>query len=249
MLLTIDVGNTNIVFGLLEEGTMLSQRRRETHDGASRADYEADMIAVLAGRIPEGAILSSVAPEVNEALAAAAEKITGKKCLVVSSDMALDMPLRVEKPATVGADIIAGCVGAKEHYPLPLAVADLGTANTVMVVDRAGAYVGGIIAPGLKMQLKSLGAGTSLLPNLEVSAPEKVIGANTVDCLESGVVYGTAAMLDGIVERMEEELGEKLTVVACGGLSGLVAPLCRHEVVYDPDLLLKGLAAIYEKNQ
>lgn len=249
MLLTIDVGNSNIVFGLLEQGTMLSRRRRETRDGASAADYEAEIAALLAGRIPEGAILSSVAPEVNGALAAAAEKVTGKKCLVVGSGMALDMPLRVEEPASVGADIIAGCVGAKEHYPLPLAVADLGTANTVMVVDRTGAYVGGVIAPGLKMQLKALGAGTSLLPDLEVCAPEKVIGANTVDCLESGVVYGTAAMLDGIVERMEEELGETLTVVACGGLSGLVAPLCRHAVVYDPDLLLKGMEAIYRKNQ
>ena len=248
MLLVIDVGNTNIVLNAMESYAVARQVRLETDSGLGAESYYAKISAAMEGLTFDGAILASVVPEVNGALCAAAEKLTGRECLVLDHTTETGMPLHVDEPATIGADIIAGCAAAKERYPLPLAVADLGTANTIMAVDADGAYCGGIIAAGLKMQLKALGAGTSLLPDLEITAPEKCIGTNTVDCLESGAVYGAAAMLDGIVERMEQELGAPLTVVATGGLSGLVCSHCRHEVQIEPELIPMGLVDIYKRN-
>ena len=248
MLLVIDAGNTNIVLAAMDGYEVCRQARLITDRSVDTERCFSEIREAMEGLTFDGAILSSVVPEVNGAFCAAAKKLTGRECLVLDYTTKTDMPLLVDEPATIGADIIAGCFAAKEHYPLPLAVADLGTANTVMVVDKDGAFRGGIIAAGLKMQLQALGAGTSLLPNLEVSAPEKCIGTNTVDCLESGAVYGAAAMLDGIVARMEQEVGEPLTLVATGGLSGLVCEHCRHEVHVEPELLLKGLTDIYKRN-
>ena len=248
MLLVIDVGNTNIVLGAMDGYEVRRYARLETDCGTEAEGYLTRIRDAMPDLAFEGAILASVVPEVNGALCAAAKALTGKDCLVLDYTTQTGMLLHVDEPATIGADILAGCVAAKNRYPLPLVVADLGTANTVMVVDKDGAYCGGIIAAGLKMQLKALGAGTSLLPNLEVAAPEKCIGTNTVDCLESGAVYGTAAMLDGMVDRMEQELGAPLTVVATGGLAELVCAHCRHEVHLEPELLLKGLVDIYGKN-
>lgn len=248
MLLVIDVGNTNIVLGAMEGHQVCRLARLETDPGADAAIYLARIREAMAPYRFDGAILASVVPEVNEALCESAKQLTGKTCLVLNHLTDTGMPLHVDEPATIGADIIAGCAAAKARYPLPLVVADLGTANTVMVVDQTGAFCGGIIAAGLKMQLKALGAGTSLLPELEVAAPAKCIGTNTIDCLESGAVYGTAAMLDGVVARMEQELGAPLTVVATGGLSPLVCAHCQHEIHLEPELLLKGLADIYGKN-
>ena len=248
MLLVIDVGNTNIVLCAMEGYTVARQVRLETDCGLDTEAYQAKFSAAMEGVSFDGAILASVVPEVNAALCGAAKLLTGKECLVLDHTTGTGMPLRVDEPATIGADLIAGCAGARERYPLPLAVADLGTANTVMVVDGDGAFRGGIIAAGLKMQLRALGAGTSLLPDLEIAAPEKCIGTNTADCLESGAVYGAAAMLDGIIARMEQELGAPLTVVATGGLSGLVCSHCRHEVQIEPELIPMGLVDIYKRN-
>ena len=248
MLLVIDVGNTNIVLCAMEGYAVRRQGRLLTELEKDAQKYFADISAAMEGLTFDGTILASVVPEVNAALCAAAKKLTGRECLVLDHTTETGMPLQVDEPATIGADLIAGCAAAKERYPLPLAVADLGTANTVMVVDGNGAFRGGIITAGLKMQLQALGAGTSLLPDLEVTAPEKCIGSNTVDCLESGAVYGASAMLDGIIARMEQELGEPLTVVATGGLSGLVCEYCHHEVHLEPELIPMGLVDIYGKN-
>lgn len=248
MLLVIDVGNTNIVLDAMEGYILRRQVRLETDCGLGAESYYAKISRAMEGLTFDGAILASVVPEVNGALCAAAKILTGRECLVLDHTTKTGIPLEVDEPATIGADLIAGCAGARERYPLPLAVADLGTANTVMVVDGDGAFRGGIIAAGLKMQLRALGAGTSLLPDLEIAAPEKCIGTNTADCLESGAVYGAAAMLDGIIARMEQELGAPLTVVATGGLSGLVCKHCRHEVHLEPELIPMGLVDIYRKN-
>ena len=248
MLLVIDVGNTNIVLCAMEDYEVRRQVRLETDCGLDAERYYASISAAMAGLTFDGAILASVVPEVNTALCGAAKKLTGKECLVLDHTTETGMPLRVDEPATIGADLIAGCAGAKERYSLPLAVADLGTATTMMVVDGDGAFRGGIIAAGLKMQLQALGAGTSLLPDLEVTVPEKCIGTNTADCLESGAVYGAAAMIDGMVDRMEQELGAPLMVVATGGLSGLVCKHCRRQVHLEPELIPMGLVDIYRKN-
>ena len=148
----------------------------------------------------------------------------------------------------MGADRIVGSVAAMNQYPLPLAVFDLGTANTMDVVDRNGCHQGGVIWAGIKTSLNALAANASQLAHIEIEAPPNVIGKNTVDCMRSGLVIGNAAMLDGLIDRVEAELGEKLTVVATGGLAKAVISHCSHEIIYDEDLIIKGLIIIYYRN-
>ena len=145
--------------------------------------------------------------------------------------------------------MIVDAVAAIRDYPCPIIIIDMGTATTMSVIDRSGNYIGGVILPGLKVSLDSLSGKTAQLPYISLDTPGKVIGKNTIDCMRSGIMYGNAAMLDGLIDRMEEEIGEKATIVATGGLSRLVAPLCRHSIDFEEDLLLKGLLILYEKNK
>ena len=154
----------------------------------------------------------------------------------------------MDNPKTVGSDMIVDAVAAIHEYPKPIVVIDMGTATTMSVVDKAGNYIGGVILPGLKVSLDSLSGKTAQLPYISLSTPDKVIGKNTIDCMRSGIIYGNAAQIDGIMDRMEAELGEKASAVATGGLAKFITPLCRHHIVYDDALLLKGLLILYRKN-
>ena len=214
MILTIDVGNTNVVIGCVENGEVRSSYRLATNLNDLSSDYalrmrqnfEFDGIDYQAFT---GAILSSVVP---------------------------------------AGDLITGAVGALAMFKPPIIVVDMGTATTIVAIDKDGAYTGGAIVPGVKLSYTALSSGTSLLPNIAIEAPSKCIGTNTVDSMKSGAVYGTAALVDGMIDRMEEELGAPVSVVATGGLAGVVVPYCRREIAYEPALLLKGLAILYEKN-
>lgn len=254
MILAIDVGNTNVVLGYLKGTEVRGRSRIVTRRDGDPAAYIADFRHSLqengltADQI-DGAILSSVVPETDEALIGAVREVLSCDCLKVRPGMHTDMPICIDQPDTLGADIITGCVGALADYAPPLAVVDMGTATTVVVVDARGCYRGGAIVPGVKLALQALTAGTSLLPDLSIAAPEKCIATATVDSMRSGAVYGSAAMIDGLIDRMEEELGQKLTVVATGGLAGCIVPCCRRTVAYEPELLLKGLAVLYDKNK
>ena len=152
------------------------------------------------------------------------------------------------RPSTVAADLIVSSVAAITYYGSPVIVIDMGTATTMVVIDKDGCYKGGAIVPGLKLSYASLASGTSLLPDISIIPPKKVVATNTVDCMRSGAVYGTAALIDGMVDRMEEELGYKCAVVATGGLAQSIVGHCRHEIKYDGDLILKGLWTWYQKN-
>lgn len=254
MILTVDVGNTNIVLGYLDGTAVLGRSRMATRRDGEAAPYAAALRRSLrengltAAQV-EGAILSSVVPEAEAALQAAVEEVFSCACLRVCAGMKTDLPLCIDRPDTLGADIIAGCVGALADYGAPLAVVDMGTATTVVVVDAVGRYRGGVIVPGVKLALQALTAGTSLLPDAVVAAPGKCIATDTEGAMRSGAVYGAAAMLDGLIDRMEAELGCRLTVVATGGLAGCIVPYCTRPVAYEPELLLKGLAVLYEKNR
>lgn len=253
MLLAIDVGNSNVVFAALRGTRVESRYRTETLRAGTEEDYRAELAAFFtAGGISaadfDGAILSSVVPETDEAIMAAVRAVTGLSCLQVSADMELGMPVRIDRPETLGSDIICGCVAAKQMVGAPVAVVDMGTATTIMVVDREGACRGGAIMPGVKLSLAALTAGTSLLPDMTITAPGKIIATETVESLLSGAVYGAAAMVDGMVERMEEELGDPLQVVITGGLGAVTAPYCKRPVRYEPDLLFFGMAALYKRN-
>ena len=154
----------------------------------------------------------------------------------------------MDNPSEVGADLISVAVGALSNYGKPCLVADLGTASKIILVDENGNFAGGIVMPGIMISAKALFANAAQLSEISLEVPEKVIGKNTIDCMKSGVLYSNAGALDGIIERMEEELGQKVTVVATGGLAKKVVPLCKKEIILDEDLLLKGLLVIYQKN-
>ena len=254
MILAIDTGNTNVVLGCIENGEIVSVARLATDIHKTEYEYAIAMRDVLAFRginvsEMEGAILSSVVWPLNTTLRRAVEMLIGKEPLVVGRGLKTGLDIRIDDPGQVGADLVVGAVAGLKIAPPPLILIDMGTATTVTAVDAAGRFVGGAIAPGLRLSMEALSEGTSQLPRVSLDAPAKCIGTNTVASMQSGAIFGSAAMIDGLVDRMEEELGSKATVIATGGLAGCVVACCRREIRYEPDLLLKGLAALWEKNQ
>lgn len=257
MILTIDVGNTNTTFGCFDEGGALVFESRISTDiyrmqdqyAVSLADilrlYDIDRESV------SGAVLSSVVPPVTAQIKPAVEKICKCRVMTVGPGLKTGLNIKIDEPASLGADIAAVAVGAKEYYALPAIVVDLGTATKVLAVNKTGAFIGGIIAPGLKISAEALSAKTAALPLIGVSGEplKRVIGTNTIDCMRSGLLYGHAFMLDGMIESFEKEIGEKCTVVATGGFSSVIRPLCKTDFILDENLILKGLLAIYRKNE
>lgn len=254
MILAIDVGNTNIVIGCIEGGEILHVLRVHTNLQATAAEYAISLKQLLnfyqvdpAGF--EGVILSSVVPPVTDALLVATRQVTGRDCLVVGPGMKTGLNVRVDDPGTVAGDLIVGSVAALACYGAPLLVVDMGTATTMIVIDKDGCFRGGAILPGVMLGYRALAAGTSLLPEISITAPKKCVATNTVDCMRSGAVFGAAATIDGLAERMEEEMGYPLRIVATGGLAQAVAPFCKRELICDDELLLRGLWVLWEKNQ
>ena len=254
MILAIDVGNTNIVLGCIEKGEILNVVRIQTSVHETEVEYAIKLKQVLGyyGIDPkgfEGVILSSVVPPVNRPLTQAIRSLTGQECMVVGPGMKTGMNVRIDDPSTLAGDLVVGSVAAMVSYGVPAIVMDMGTATTVVVIDKDRCYRGGAIMPGVKLSYEALAAGTSLLPDISITAPRKAIGTNTVDAMRSGAVYGCAGAVDGMIDQMEQELGSPCKLVATGGLAQAITPYCRHEIVCDNDLLLKGLWALYEKNK
>ena len=253
MILTIDVGNTNVVIGCVENGEVKSVCRLATNLNDLSSDYALKMRqsfefdGIDYKNFP-GAIISSVVPPVLNSCRTAVRKLTGKTPMIVGPGIRTGLNIQMENPAQIGSDLIVAAVAALSRFEPPLIIIDMGTATTIVAIDKDGAYTGGAIVPGIKLSYTALSSGTSLLPNIAIEAPAKCIGTNTVDSMKSGAVYGAAALVDGMIDRMEEELGETVTVVATGGLAGTVVPHCKRKIEYEPALLLKGLAILYEKN-
>lgn len=253
MILAIDMGNTNIVIGGIDENRIYFMERVTTHVHKTDLEYAVMIKNILEiHNVPEtdieGAILSSVVPPLNSVLLCAVRKVTGLNCRLVGSGMKTGMNILMDNPKTVGSDLIVDSVAAKSVYPLPIIVIDLGTATTITVVDENGNYIGGVIHPGLIVSLESLSTRTAQLPHIDLEKPGSVIATNTIDSMRSGILYGHAAMLDGILYRMEDELKKKPSIVATGGLASSVVPLCRHKIIIDDELMLKGLLILYRKN-
>lgn len=253
MILAVDVGNTNIVIGCIEQGQIKNTVRVRTEAGTA-AEFGIqlrqlfDFFGIDRNAI-EGAILSSVVPPVNEPLRQAIEWLTGVKCLIVGPGIKTGMNVRIDDPGTLGCDLVVGGVAAIAEYGAPVIVVDLGTATTITLIDEKRCFRGGAILPGVKLSYSALAAGTSLLPDISITPPKKCVATNTVDCMRSGAVFGTAATIDGMAERMEEELGMPCKIVATGGLASSITPYCKREIVCDDELLLKGLWVLYQKNQ
>lgn len=254
MILTVDIGNSNIVIGGVEGDMILFESRIRTDTTKTSDEYCMDLKILLDVQkvdpaAVEGAIIASVVPQVLNSFQTAIMKLTGKASLVVGPGLKTGLNIKIENPAQTGADLVVGCVAAlREHKP-PMIVVDMGTATTVVVLDESGALIGGSISPGVKISMDALTERTALLPGLQLDQPKRAIGRNTIDCMRSGIMLGTACMLDGLVERMEEELGCKTTVVATGGIARFVIPMCRTPMIYDKDLIIKGLAALYRENK
>ena len=253
MILTVDIGNSNIVIGGVEGEKIVFEARLRTDATKTSDEYCVDLKSLLdvygiAAASIEGAIIASVVPQVLNSMQTAIKKLTGKTSLVVGPGLKTGLNIKIENPAQTGADLVVGSVAAlREHKP-PLIVIDMGTATTIVVLDKEGALIGGAIAPGVKISLDALTDRTALLPGLQLDQPKRAIGRNTIDCMRSGIMLGSACMLDGMVQRMEEELGAKATVVVTGGIARFVTPMCRTPMIYDKDLLLKGLATLYLEN-
>ena len=254
MILAIDVGNTNIVLGCIDAGEIRSIVRIKTSIGETGSEYAIKLKQLLEfydfdPKSFEGAIISSVVPPVTASLTAAVKRITGLDCIVVGPGMKTGMNVRIDDPSTLAGDLVVGSVAAMACYGAPAIVMDMGTATTIVVIDKDNCYRGGAIIPGVKLSYAALASGTSLLPDISITAPKKVVATNTVDSMRSGAVFGTAATIDGMIDRMEAELGYSCKVIATGGLSQAITPYCRREITCDPDLLLKGLWVLYEKNK
>ncbi len=254
MLLVLDMGNTNITLGVFDGERLLLQSRMATDKRQMEDQYAIALMDLLRLYKLEasaftGAVLSSVVPPLNHALMEAVRKVTGLTPLLVGPGTKTGLNIRIDNPSSLGADLLVGAVAAVAKVGFPCIVWDLGTATTVSVVDKDGAFRGGAIMPGIGTALNSLADNTSLLPQISVDAPEKVIGSNTIACLQSGAVYGNACLIDGMNARIVEELGYDAPVVVTGGLGREIAPQCRSRVQYISELLLTGLRIIYEKNK
>ncbi len=249
MVLLIDIGNTNVVFAGADAERIGEPARVPSRRDGSAEEFAAAMAKAFGAETKwEGAILSSVVSELTQVLAEAAKRFTEREPIVVDP-LKTGMDIRLDDPSQLGADLAVTAVAAKEKYPLPIILFDIGTADTMSVIGKDGAFLGGAIMPGPALAVQSLCTGTSLLPCITLEVPQRVIERSTETCIRSGILYGHAAMLDGLIERAEAELGERATVVGTGGLLGIIAPHCRREIIRDDDLMLEGLRILYERNK
>ena len=254
MLLAIDIGNSNIVLGCIEGHTIVHEARLATDLIKTSDQYCMDLKNLLSlyeidrTRI-ESVIISSVVPPVLNSFRTAVMKLTGIKPMVVGPGIKTGLNILMDNPAQIGSDLVVAAVAALREYPAPLIVIDMGTATTMSVIDANRAYIGGCICPGVRISSEALTARTAQLPGISLEAPKHAIGKNTIDSMQSGIMLGAACMLDGMIERMEQELGQPATVLATGGISRFVIPMCRRKIIYDKNLLIKGLMILYENNK
>ena len=253
MIIAVDIGNTNIVLGCIEDDKILFEARMATDLIKTSDQYCAELKTMLSlfEVSPEdidGSIISSVVPPVLNSFKTAIRKLTGCSAMVVGPGIKTGLNIRMDNPSEVGSDLIVAAVAAIAEYGAPLLLVDMGTATTITAIDESGAFVGGCICPGVKISMEALTGRTAQLPGISLDEPRCAIGKNTRDSMRSGIMLGAASMLDGLLDRMEAELGTKVTVVATGGISKFVLPLCRRKMIYDRSLMLKGLKLLYARN-
>lgn len=254
MILAIDMGNSNIVIGCLDNDKIYFVERMSTDYSKTELEYAISFKNVLElyniniEQI-EGAIISSVVPPLLSTIRHAIKKVVNKSSMVVGPGVKTGLNILMDNPAQVGSDMIVSAVAALKEYKPPIIFVDMGTATTMSVIDKQGNYIGGAILPGVNTSLNALVSNAAQLSKTSIEAPKKVIGKNTLECMKSGVVMGNAACIDGMIERMEEELGEQAVLLATGGIAPLIIPHCKRKIILDDALLLKGLKIIYDKNR
>ncbi|MGN0364264.1 MAG: type III pantothenate kinase [Bilifractor sp.] len=263
MILAIDIGNTHMVLGCIQEEKNLVIRhiQMSTNKIETYHEYAAEISRILSLEQIDphdfnGCLISSVVPSVTHVVAEAVKLLTGRDALILGEG--IDVPLELDMngiPASaIAGDLLATAVAAKAEYPLPAFIIDMGTATTITALSSKGVYIGGCILPGPGTALKGLIADTSLLPAVDFVAPDQAIAKDTVNAIRSGIVYGSAGQIDGLLDRFTQELSQREeteshpTMIATGGMGHLIAPFCRHKIIVDDELLLKGLGIIWKQN-
>ena len=254
MLFALDIGNSNIKLGGFSGDEISFVASIATDCCATSDEYSFRILGALSlysvnKEDIDGAIISSVVPQLNRIISASVENIFGVKPLVVGPGVKTGIGIQCDMPSSVGADLICASVAAHFIYSSPSLIIDMGTATKLTAVNKSGAFIGTSIAPGVMLGLNALANGTAQLPKVSLEAPPSVIGKNTSDCMKSGIIFGNAAMLDGMIERVREELGEDILVLATGGYASTILPYCKHKITYDEHLVLKGLNLIYKRNK
>lgn len=256
MILAADIGNSITTLALFEEGGELALRSTCSTDPHATGDQFAIQLFSLfqlyhvEPKQITGGIVASVVPPMTAALTQAIERLTGRPPLVVGTGIRTGLDIRSDMHAQLGADIVAYCVGAIDKYdrsPSPVIVVDFGTAITFSLL-RGNVYEGCVIAPGVRVGLEALSRQAAELPHISLMRPASLLGHNTVDAMQSGVIYGNASLVDGMLQRLEEEIGCTAAIIATGCYADEVVPYCRHAIQQDPELLLKGLFLLYQKN-
>ena len=249
MIIVIDIGNSTAVLAGIEGDEVVFTGEVETNRSYGAPEYPRLLRPILQGRQCQGAILSSVVPQITQAMLQAAQELLGVAPMLVGPETKTGLTMGVPSPEQVGRDRLVDAAWAAEHFPLPAVTADLGTATTLNLVLPGKVFAGGMICAGLQTSLNALHQRAAQLPQLEVRHPEHLVGKTTEECMLSGSVIGTAAMLDGLVASIEEDLGTPVTLLLTGGGGKYVTAFLRHRHVFDPQMTRKGLALLYRLNR
>lgn len=254
MLLAVDIGNTNIKFGIFDRDVLIRTLTISCNKNKTADEYGVELYSLI--RVMgihrtdfDGCIISSVVPVVTARIRAAVMDLLGIESLVVGPGIKTGLNIRIEDPSQLGADLVVACVSANAKYPAPCIVISMGTATVMCVIDKNRSMLGGPIAPGVMVSLNALTGNAALLYSVSLDAPESVIGNNTDRSIRSGVVWGTVCMIDGMIDRIEKELDEKCSVVATGGMAKTIIKHCAHEITVQDDLIMQGLKLIFDRNQ
>ena len=253
MLLAIDIGNTNIVVGLLDKSNIVSSFRLNTDktgniDLISNIKLMLDKLNIKVETIIDS-IVSSVVPEVIDKVLNDLNFLLGKKPYIVNTSLNLGLNIEIDNPNSLGSDRICDLVAVSEEYNGPSIIIDMGTATTISILGENRNYIGGMIIPGIKTSLDALSSKASKLPEIDLEDPKSLIGKNTIDCMKSGIIYGNTCLIDGLIKKIKEELNYNFTIVSTGGLARYIIKHSSFDIIYDENLLLKGLYYIYKNNK
>lgn len=254
MIFAVDMGNSNIVLGCMDEDKLLFEERLATNQDKTALEYAIaiknlfELYEIKLSDI-EGSIISSVVPQLTDTIAEAVKKVCGASPLIVGPGVKSGLNIVIDNPAQLGSDLVIGAVAGLDKYKPPMVIIDMGTATTITYINEKSQFCGGAIMPGIVTAMNSLVSDTSQLIKISLEAPKKVVGSNTVDSMKSGAIYGNAAMIDGMIERIEKETGKEVISVATGGLARLVVPYCKKKIILDDSLLIRGLYLIYQRNK
>ena len=254
MLLTIDIGNTNIKYGVFDGKNLVASFRVSSRISRTADEYGSVLVNLLdtkgiKTKDIKGVIVSSVIPNLNYTICHMCEYFFGKTPMLIGPGVKTGLNVKADNPKEVGADIIVNSVSAYKKYGGPIIVIDFGTATTFDVINGKGELIGVVIAPGIKTSLESLSSKTAQLPMVEIDAPKTIIGKNTKHCMQAGIVFGFAGLVDNIIKKIKQEMNEdNVSVVATGGLGEIIAKEVKAINKVDRTLTLEGLRFIYELN-